>query len=177
MLKGTYSDALIRLDPLFHLAYRRLSFISPTLTFRFQYVSRGDSSNVAENVRARAEQVTGLTQSMFSSSAASFDFIGAAELLMMYRRTKTFSLELPFVEYLARSGDSYILLARLDDYCKFVTDEQGHLRRYLFDSNVRDYLGENRVNEDISSSLCDDNGSDFWWLNNGVTILSTGRPS
>src|SRR4029079_4998150 len=47
------------------------------------------------------------------------------------------------------------------------------LRRYLFDSNVRDYLGENKVNEDIAASLENELVPDFWWLNNGITILTT----
>ena len=62
---------------------------------------------------------------------------------------------------------------RLEDYWKFVTDESGSLRRYLFDSNVRDFLGESQVNEEITGSLSDETGPDFWWLNNGVTILAT----
>jgi hypothetical protein len=43
----------------------------------------------------------------------------------------------------------------------------------LFDSNVRDYLGENKVNVDIAASLENELAPDFWWLNNGVTILTT----
>jgi len=64
------------------------------------------------------------------------------------------------------------LLAKLEDYYSFVTDE-GKLRRYLFDSNVRDFMGLNRVNEDIKSTLENKLSPDFWWLNNGVTILAT----
>ena len=40
-------------------------------------------------------------------------------------------------------------------------------------SNVRDYLGENKVNEDIEASLESEIVPDFWWLNNGITILTT----
>ncbi len=67
-----------------------------------------------------------------------------------------------------------MLLATLNDYFHFVTDpETNKLRRYLFDSNVRDFMGLNRVNQDIRTTLEDRNSPDFWWLNNGVTILST----
>src|SRR5690606_23028494 len=45
---------------------------------------------------------------------------------------------------------------------------------YLFDSNVRDFMGMNRVNEDIRNTLLNDKSPDFWWLNNGITILATG---
>ena len=66
---------------------------------------------------------------------------------------------------------------KLKDYKEIVTGPSGTLKRYLFESNVRDYLGENRVNEDIAASLADPDGPEFWWLNNGVTILATGASS
>lgn len=61
----------------------------------------------------------------------------------------------------------------LDAYARFVSDGQGHLRRYLFDSNVRDYLGSSSVNQDIAQTLADADSPEFWWLNNGVTVLAT----
>ena len=86
---------------------------------------------------------------------------------------KQFTLELPFQDHLAGPAGGYILIAQLADYYRFICDERGNLRRYLFDSNVRDYLGENKVNLDIADSLEDDSGPDFLWLNNGITILAT----
>ena len=62
---------------------------------------------------------------------------------------------------------------RLDEYNTFVSDDSGNLRRYLFDSNVRDFMGTTGVNTDIAESLRTDSAPDFWWLNNGVTILAT----
>jgi hypothetical protein len=48
------------------------------------------------------------------------------------------------------------------------------LRRGLLESNVRDYQGKkNIVNRDIHSTLEASDGREFWWLNNGVTILAT----
>jgi hypothetical protein len=34
-------------------------------------------------------------------------------------------------------------------------------------------MGLNRVNEDIRDTLKDAASPDFWWLNNGVTVLAT----
>jgi hypothetical protein len=42
---------------------------------------------------------------------------------------------------------------------------------------VRDYLGNTQVNADIQQTLARNetfDQGDFWWLNNGVTILATG---
>ncbi|HYI01287.1 AIPR family protein [Hyalangium sp.] len=176
-LRGAYSDEMLKAKALLHLAYRRLSTTHPTLSIHFAYVSRGDSSTVAENIRARANQLTATTQALFSSCTASFEFIGSAELIASYRRIRKFSLSLPVLEYLAREQASYVVLARLEEFYRFVKDESNALRRYLFDSNVRDYLGSNQVNEDILGSLQDPAAPDFWWLNNGVTILATAAIS
>src|SRR5262249_27173277 len=137
------------------------------------YASRGDAGAVAPNIRARAGQVVEAARCLFSSATADFQFVGAAELVALNRRTKTFSLVLPFVEHLSVGSGSYVLLARLADYYAFLRDEKGALRRYLFDSNVRDFLGDTGVNEDILASLRDRRAPEFWWLNNGVTMLAT----
>jgi AIPR protein len=172
-LKGSYSDELHKARNIFYAAFRRLSIALPILAFHFAYISRGDSAIVGESVRARASQVNSLMGTLFSHCTADFHFVGASELISLYRRTKTFSLELQFLECLTKDPNCYVALARLDEYCHFVTDADGSLRRYLFDSNVRDYLGRNLVNEDISDSLKDADAPDFWWLNNGVTLLAT----
>ncbi len=172
-LRSRYSAELLEARALLHTAYQRLSVARPVVTFRFVYVSRGDSAAIATNVRARADQLVSAVKALFSQCTATFDFVGATELVSLYRRIKTFFLALPVLECITRESGSYVALTRLDAYYRFVTDENGNLRRYLFESNVRDYLGENRVNEDIGASLEEAEGPEFWWLNNGITLLVT----
>jgi hypothetical protein len=116
-------------------------------------------------------------RSFFSEVHARVEFKGASELLELARREQVYSLRLKFIEtYISREGLNYIVLATLPEYFRFMIDETGQLRRYLFESNVRDYLGEVRINEDIMATLrrgAPPSGEDFWWLNNGVTILAT----
>lgn len=172
-LRGRYSSHLLAFRALLLQMYRRLSIGRPTIDFHVRYVSRGDTARVGDSVRARAQQIETTIADLFSSCGANFRFIGASELVNEFRKIKRFSLDLPFVEHLATGRDSYVLLVRVGDYARFVTDESGQLRRYLFDSNVRDFLGVNPVNQEIARSLADASAPDFWWLNNGVTILAT----
>ena len=172
-LRGSYSEQLLNARSLFQTAYRRLSIGRPIINFNFVYASRGDTNHIGDSVATRANQIKDAISRLFSSCNSRFDFVGANELVQLHRRAKTFSLSLPFIEHLATGKNSYVLLVKLIDYWKFVSDENGHLRRYLFDSNVRDFLGENQVNEDIATSLADPTAPDFWWLNNGVTVLAT----
>ena len=63
-------------------------------------------------------------------------------------------------------------LINIANYYKFITDSSGNLLKGIFESNVRDYQGNNSVNSCIANTLKNKNAEDFWWLNNGITILS-----
>lgn len=172
-LTGKYSVDIKRCRDMFFAAFRQLSLYRPVLSFNIIYASRGDSKIIGDSISARARQLTDLLNSYFSASAATFAALGATELVELYREVKSFALDLPVQECLTAGQEGYVVLAKLKDYCTFVQDDKGHLRRYLFDSNVRAYLGVNLVNADISETLAANAAPNFWWLNNGVTILAT----
>jgi hypothetical protein len=72
-----------------------------------------------------------------------------------------------------------ICLVRLKDYYSFIHDNQtGELRGWLFEENVRDYEGKNvEVNKGIRLTLEQPKpNEDFWWLNNGITIVASNAP-
>jgi hypothetical protein len=170
-LKGAYSQSLVNARAALIHAYRKVSPRLTRFTVHFVYASRGDTGQIGASIRSRADQAVGISKEFFGNCDACFEFAGASELIASHRRVRAFSLELPFLEALAR-GERYALLCRLADFYAFVVDESGKLRRYLFDSNVRAFMGLNRVNEDIRATLDEANSPDFWWLNNGVTILA-----
>jgi hypothetical protein len=176
-LSYPFADAVLAQRELFRKALVGLADRRPKLTISTYFCGRGDTGTLAENLTTRAEQLRDSVRSFFSDVNAIVEFKGASELLEIARRDKTYSLRLRFTEsYISREGLNYVVLATLPDYFRFMTDEVGELRRYLFESNVRDYLGPVRVNEDIMSTLHQNDPStaeDFWWLNNGVTILGT----
>lgn len=52
-------------------------------------------------------------------------------------------------------------------------DENPILKEYLFESNIRDYQNKTAVMFNIEATLIDPKKeNDFWWLNNGITILA-----
>lgn len=170
-LTGAYSEVLLKMRSNLKFAYRKLSPRLGSFSVDVHYASRGDTSDMGEEVKARGRQIESLIEECFGSCRAKFTFVGSTELVELHRRIPNYTLELPFVEALAK-GERYVVLARISDYFRFISD-QGKLRRYLFDSNVRDFMGLNRVNEDIKATLESSDPPDFWWLNNGVTILAT----
>lgn len=162
---------------LFRQIFVGLADRRPHLRISIHYCSRGDTSTLADNLTTRAEQLGRLVKGLFSGVNVDVTFQGAAELLEIARRQPTYSLKLRFTEsYISREGRNYVVLALLPDFYSFISDDSGELRRYLFDSNVRDYLGEVLINQDIRRTLdrrSPPDTEDFWWLNNGVTILAT----
>jgi hypothetical protein len=170
-LSGSYSPRLLEMRRNLIFAYRKLSPKLSAFAVSAFYASRGDTQIVGSEVHSRGEQIKAIIGESFGWSVGAFSFIGATELVELHRKIPSFTLDLPFVEALA-AGERYVLLARLTDYYRFVS-EDGRLRRYLFESNVRDFMGMNRVNEDIQATLRDATSPDFWLLNNGVTVLAT----
>lgn len=168
---GIYSPAIIKARQHLATAYRKVSPRLSRLSAHFVYASRGDTTKIGDEVKARAQQAIAIAKDSFAACAAKFNFLGAAELIEKHRQVRTLLLELPFTEALTR-GERYVLLCPLRDFYSFIVDETKSLRRYLFESNVRAFMGLNRVNEDIRETLEDNASPDFWWLNNGVTILA-----
>lgn len=66
--------------------------------------------------------------------------------------------------------NSCIALCQADEFAKILTTEDGIIRKSLFDDNVRDYQGENTVNNEILETITED-PSKFILLNNGITVV------
>lgn len=171
-LKLEYSKKLlIKRARLIH-AYKKCSLGLEKFRIWYYYISRWDSSGIWESIISRSEQIKKITDEFFENCNSEFRFYWSSEIIELYRKRPKFTLELPFSNYLS-SGQTYILLVNLYDYYLFLSNDW-NLSRHLFDSNVRDFMWLNRVNEDIRNTLLNPNSTDFWWLNNWVTILSTG---
>lgn len=68
---------------------------------------------------------------------------------------------------------AYLGLVSMKEYMKLITDEEGALLQGVFYDNVRGYLGENPVNNEIINTLKNKNTCvHFPILNNGITIVS-----
>lgn len=171
-LKGDYNKELLKCRDLLKNAYKKVSPRLTSFAIGISYASRGDATIIGESIKSRANQIVNITEQSFAGCIVTFNFYGGSELVNLNRKIPNFALELPFQEVFSR-GERYVLLTKIEDYRNFVIDDNKKLRRYLFDSNVRDFMGLNSVNEDIKTTLEDINSPDFWWLNNGITILAT----
>jgi hypothetical protein len=97
--------------------------------------------------------------------------LGARELVDLASRIPATSRTIECAQLFPIRGGGYIALVTLSDYNAFIS-EGGDLLRFLFESNVRDYLEDVDVNKDIRDSLNTPTNEEFWMLNNGITILA-----
>ena len=100
--------------------------------------------------------------------------IGADELLDLYRKKKDYSVEIKFEQKTEeKEGRGYTGFVKLSEYYKSITDD-GKLKDYIFEENVRDFLNKVKVNEEIMLTLKNNiERRNFWCLNNGITIISS----
>jgi hypothetical protein len=123
-------------------------------------------------VLVKAKDLERQFRELLTDGSGSVEFLGAAELWTRINTAPSYTLELRYKEN-ATSGNSHVAIVSLRDYIAFLTDDDGALRRYIFDWNVRDYQGNVEVNREIARSLEEPASPEFWWLNNGVTLICT----
>lgn len=169
-LAEIYSPEVIARIRLYTRAWTLLSIRSPRISITFAYVSRGDTTKVSSGVTQKMTDVRVELASLVPGSEVDVRIVGAKELWSMASATPEYDLQLRFRDYISE-GDSYVGLVSLPEYYRFLSDGSGGLRGHLFDWNVRDFQGAVTVNRQMQSTLEADDDRDFWWLNNGVTIL------
>ncbi|WP_324700707.1 AIPR family protein [Pantoea agglomerans] len=79
------------------------------------------------------------------------------------------SLTLPKINDVRQS---HILSVPIKEYLKLITSETGNILKNLFLDNVRDFQGNNSVNEGIKGTITSDSQEALPMFNNGITIIA-----
>jgi hypothetical protein len=169
-LAKTYNAELLDIVGKFREAFTRFASKLPKLTIRYYYATLG--AEIHPNVERQVARLQEAVKGLFSTADFSFDFLDARKLLELARSQPTATYNLKLADTPLAANNSFICLVHLNDYRAFITDEHGRYRRGIFDANVRDYQGDVEVNRAIHETLVGPEGEDFWWLNNGITILA-----
>lgn len=167
-----YSEQVIDAFSLFRDIVTKLIRSQIKINIHYYYITLG--TEVHPNVSQQAGELKAIVQRNFPSANIEVSFIGSDLLMEMYNSDSEVRTELSLADQpISLSNKDYVALVNLGTYYKFITDENSNLRKGFFEANVRDYQGKNSVNSSIAETLEDDFSEDFWWLNNGVTILAS----
>lgn len=168
-----YNDDVRESFGFFRDLYTKLLTSRVKLEFKYIYVSYAEELH--PNVKQQAEELKGLVCKLFPNAKVNIEFVGVAELYDKYNTPAETIVNLPLAEVPIALGKNknYVGLVSLKDYYRFIVSEDNILRRKFFEANVRDYQGRNNVNSSIRETLETGQSEDFWWLNNGITILTS----
>jgi hypothetical protein len=172
---STYNIHVRRAINIFREAYKGHLFAKDLkLQIYFYYATKGEE--IHPNVQTRANGLVNQVKKLFTQAELNFHFYTAEKLFDLSRKGLEERLTLTVEEAMTTESMGTICLVRLKDFYNFIHDEDtGELKHWLFEENVRDYEGKNvDVNKAIRETLEHPQGErDFWWLNNGITIVAT----
>ncbi|MET7715460.1 AIPR family protein [Streptomyces sp. NPDC005407] len=145
----------------------------PQVRVKVIYASKAAESP-HPNVKSKGDRLRRELAKITSDTKADLEYLNAADLRERTARGAKAVAQLVFSETPTSTslGEGYVCLARLDEYYRFITSDNEALRLELFESNVRDYAGSTAVNNAIGETLKSGTGEDFWWFNNGVTVVA-----
>jgi hypothetical protein len=168
-LNESVRDAMVS----FREKYKSILGSNHTFDVRMYYISKSPNEPNDKAV-VRSEAIKALVKKHFSAATVGFEFWDAARLLQAARTQAKNKLTMDYSRIFTTEDSAVVCLVKLKNYADFLTDEHGTLRKSLLEPNVRDYQGkQNPVNIDIRATLAEgSSGHEFWWLNNGVTILA-----
>lgn len=170
--KKRYTEKVLDNFTLFGKIIKKSIRLQCKLRISFYYATLGLSSEIHPNVIAQKEELIKIVNSIYPSAFVSVFFWDADLLMDTYNRSPNTSVNISFVDQpISLGATDMIALVNLGTYYKFITDDSGNLNKRFFEANVRDYQGNNSVNKSIAETLHAPGHEDFWWLNNGVTIL------
>lgn len=154
--------------------FLKLSTRHPKISIDFYYITGDDAApdNYANDACRRVkEQVKSLV-----ACNCDVQCVGAQELWGQVQKRKLHSKPIHWAGQPMSANEGYVGLVTLPNFRTFLAedDDPNMLAERIFESNVRGFVPESPVNDEIAESLkhpADE--PNFWLLNNGVTIIAS----
>lgn len=159
-------------------AWKKCLIGNGNLNIIFNYCANSEIIEINTTFTDKIQQLKTLTLNHFTGANVEYYNYSCEELLKLYQTKKNERLQITYKETplstsYATHGFGYVGTVKLGDYKKFLSDEEGKIREDLFESNIRHFQGLVDVNTKIKDSIENANTEDFWWLNNGITIIAS----
>ncbi len=158
-------------------AWKKCTIAGGQLGVSFNYCAYSEKIEVNTTFEAKTKQLEELASKQFIGAKITYQNYSSEELLRLYQLQKNERLSLIFKENPLSTtfktfGIGYVGTVKLADYKNFLTDDDLSIRESLFESNIRHFQGAVDVNEKIKKTIQTEQDEDFWWLNNGITIIA-----
>lgn len=168
-----YNSSIQSKFALARLAILSSSGRAATIKCRICFATKGSNAHIHGSVIATGNTLTHELGTSAATKDVELRYFGAEQIIDMSRMPQIHVRQLAFQEQLSHDENSFACLVPIDAIISFLSDSSGNLIRSLFDANVRDFLGTaTDVNEGIYQTLETLGDEDFWWYNNGVTLVA-----
>jgi len=183
-LEETETDLLNRFNPdlvnqtlLLTTVWQKTAVGGGEISVNYIYVTNAPEIEINSVFKQKMEQLISLSEDLLASPNIVFNNFSSKELLKLYSKQKSNRLSIEFkdrplsTEY-NEFGIGYIGTVKLSKYKEFLTSKNNEIRDDLFESNIRHFQGLVDVNKKIKETIEVPRSEDFWWLNNGITIIA-----
>lgn len=176
LLKRFNSD-LVEQALLLIEVWKKTAMNGGNISLEYIYTCKASEVIVNDAFEEKKEQLINISKKSLSSSDISFSAYSCNELLELYKKQKSNRLSIEFKDRplstdFEDSRIGYIGIVKLANYKAFLKSENGGIRDDLFESNIRHFQGSVDVNKKIKHTIENSSDKDFWWLNNGITIIA-----
>lgn len=149
--------------------------VSNNFNFKIFYACKGDCSKISQGVKHKQDMLRSIILESISIPNLEITTLGANELRNLFINSPDDELIIQCDSQISFESDDestagYISTVKLDKYYEFVSKDK-KVRDSILESNIRHYQGRVTVNNGIINTLQNDISTEFWWLNNGITIL------
>lgn len=165
-----FNTATIGQVDCFRRALKLLAIRFPSLQVRYYYACKKGEKHIHPHTEVKITELKKAAENQFSEAKVDIQLLTASELMNLARKRRKDAYGLVVTKHLS-AENGFIVLASLTEFANFLS-RGSELKAELFEANVRDFEGSTEVNEEIAATLKDERQADFWWMNNGITILS-----
>lgn len=175
-LHSSFNENLTEKILLFRKVWRKAITKGAKIQIEYFYSCKSNEKHESETFLTKCNLIKSSTSEKVQNCEVFYNSYSAKELLDLYRKRPDAELELKFKEIpvpvnYSNNSIGYIGVVKVPDYFSFIVSEDKTIRETIFEENIRHFQGDVDVNRTIKDSLQNDLERDFWWLNNGITII------
>lgn len=174
-LQKSYNLSLVEKILIMRKAIDAVMAVSNNFNLKIFYACKGDCSKISKGVEHKQDILREVILESLSVPNLEITTLGANELRHLFINSPDDELIIQCdsqISFESDNGDTagYISTVKLNKYYEFVSKDN-KVRDSILESNIRHYQGRVTVNNGIINTLENDKLTEFWWLNNGITIL------
>ena len=174
-----FNTSLVERVKIFRRIWEKSISKNAKIKIEYAYICKANEiTHLSTPFKTKVEQIKRITKQAIQGALVEYNNYSSKELLRIYQKPISSTLNLYFTENpmsicYKENQIGYIGTVNLSNFLSFLLSENNKLRENIFESNIRHFQGNVEVNRGIKNTILNDFQSDFWWLNNGITIIAS----